>query len=76
MNDYYHNVVELVLKYRENKDGAIRKAVIQLIPSMSTYDGDDFEKHSLHRAMSCLLQSLQKPTDRDTGKTPFNDVVA
>lgn len=65
MSEFYRSICEITLKYRDSKDTVIRKAVISLIPSMATYDTDEFEVHYLHRSMAYLLQALQKPTDRD-----------
>ncbi|WOO83672.1 Serine/threonine-protein kinase tor2 [Vanrija pseudolonga] len=65
MGEFFHNICDITLKYRDSKETVIRKAVIGLIPSMATYDSEDFEVHYLHRSMSYLLQALQRPTDRD-----------
>ncbi|WVQ81658.1 hypothetical protein IAT38_003783 [Cryptococcus sp. DSM 104549] len=65
MAEYYRSICELTFKYRDSKEVSIRKAVIALIPSMATYDSDDFEAHYLHRSMAYLLQALNKPADRD-----------
>lgn len=65
MGEFYRSICEITLKYRDSKDTVIRKAVITLIPSMATYDSDEFEVHYLHRSMAYLLQALGKPTDRD-----------
>jgi FKBP12-rapamycin complex-associated protein len=67
MAEYYKTICELTLKYRDSKEVSVRKAVITLIPSMGTYDSDEFEVHYLHRSMGYLLQALGKPTDRDIG---------
>ncbi|GMK56480.1 hypothetical protein CspeluHIS016_0303200 [Cutaneotrichosporon spelunceum] len=65
MGEYYRQICEITLKYRDSKETVIRKAVITLIPNMATYDSDEFEVHYLHRSMAYLLQALHKPTDRD-----------
>ncbi|OXG23734.1 FKBP12-rapamycin complex-associated protein [Cryptococcus neoformans Ze90-1] len=65
MAEYYRSICELTFKYRDSKEVSIRKAVIALIPSMATYDSDDFEAHYLHRSMAYLLQALNRPADRD-----------
>lgn len=67
MGEFYRSICEITLKYRDSKETVIRKAVITLIPSMATFDSDEFETHYLHRSMAYLLQSLGKPTDRDIG---------
>jgi FKBP12-rapamycin complex-associated protein len=68
MAEYYKSICELTLKYRDSKEVVVRKAVITLIPSMATYDSDEFEVQYLHRSMQYLLQALAKPTDRDIGQ--------
>jgi FKBP12-rapamycin complex-associated protein len=65
MAEYYKMICELTLRYRDSKEVVVRKAVITLIPSMATYDSDEFEALYLHRSMAYLLQALGKPTDRD-----------
>lgn len=65
MAEYYKMICELTLRYRDSKEVVVRKAVITLIPSMATYDSDEFEALYLHRSMAYLLQALAKPTDRD-----------
>ena len=69
MAEYYRQICDLTLKYRDSKEVVIRKAVITLIPSMATYDTDEFQVTYLHRCMAYLLQALQKPTDRDIGQS-------
>jgi FKBP12-rapamycin complex-associated protein len=69
MAEYYKSICELTLKYRDSKEVVVRKAVITLIPSMATYDSDEFEVHYLHRSMAYLLQALGKATDRDIGES-------
>lgn len=68
MAEFYKSTCELTLKYRDSKEVVIRKAVITMIPTMVTFDSEAFETHYLQRSMSYLLQSLQKPTDRDIGE--------
>lgn len=70
MGEYYQNICDITLKYRDSKETVIRKAVITLIPSMANYDTDEFEQHYLHRSMNYLLQALSKPTDRDISELP------
>jgi FKBP12-rapamycin complex-associated protein len=70
MAEYYRNICELTLKYRDSKEVVVRKAVITLIPNMATYDSDEFEQHYLHRSMSYLQAALHKPSDRDIGELP------
>ena len=67
MADYSKAICELTLKYRDSKELVVRKAVITLIPSMATYDSDEFEAHYLDRSMGYLFQALSKATDRDIG---------
>ncbi|WVQ75374.1 hypothetical protein IAR50_004994 [Cryptococcus sp. DSM 104548] len=65
MAEYYRSICELTFKYRDSKEVAIRKAVIALIPSMATYDTEDFEAHYLSKSMNYLLGALQRQADRD-----------
>jgi FKBP12-rapamycin complex-associated protein len=67
MQPFYKDACELTLRYRDSKEISVRKTVVSLIPSMATYDSDEFESLYLHRSMGVLLTALSKPTDRDTG---------
>ena len=69
MAEFYKSTCELTLKYRDSKEVVIRKAVITMIPTMVTFDSEAFETHYLQRSTAHLLQSLQKPTDRDIGES-------
>lgn len=75
MADYYKSICELTLKYRDNKEASVRKAVIGLIPNIATFDSEAFEAHYLHRSMGYLLQALGKPTDRDLCKSSFTTIT-
>ena len=67
MDEFFQPICEATLKYRESREVVIRKAVITLLPNMATFDPDRFEDLYLKNAMSYILQSLHKATDRDIG---------
>lgn len=65
MAEYYHEICELTLRYRDSKEVVVRRLVISLIPQMAVYDSEEFESRYLHRSMAYLLSALRKPTDRE-----------
>ena len=71
MAEYFGQICEQTLKYRENKEFGVRRSVITLIPNMATYDGDEFEAHYLARSMQYLFQALGKQQDREVGESTF-----
>lgn len=55
-----------VLKFKDFKDGLVRRTVINLIPELAKYNPNDFIHYYLHRAMVHLLGLVQIDRERPT----------
>lgn len=64
MHEKYIDVCEIVLSYKDHKEGLIKRTVISLIPTLATYNPDIFVVSYLHKCMLHLLGQLRKNRDR------------
>src|SRR6185369_13040952 len=64
MRNYYKNVCETVLKFKDYRDGLMRKTVISLIPVLAEFDDKEFVANYVHKSMLYLLSQLKKDRDR------------
>lgn len=71
MSDLYSDVCDQILHYKDHRDPLVRRAVIELIPTLASYNTPMFQAHYLHQAMLFLLSQLKKDRgDRTTGECP------
>lgn len=68
MQDRFQEVCDQILLYRDHRDAGVRRAVIELIPTLASYNPTEFTAHYLHKTMLYLLGQLKKDRDRTTGK--------
>ena len=68
MQERYNEVCEQVLSYRDHRENLVRRAVIELIPTLASYNHQEFIASYLHRCMIYLLGQLKKERDRTTCK--------
>lgn len=61
---------ETVLRFRNHRDGLVRRTVINLIPILAAYDPSDFTQYYLSRAMAHLLSQIQMDKER----RPMNEM--
>ncbi|KAL8292423.1 hypothetical protein RQP46_001035 [Phenoliferia psychrophenolica] len=66
MQDRYTAVCDQILQYKDHRDPLVRRAVIELIPTLSSYNQLEFVDHYLHKTMLYLLGQLKKDRDRTT----------
>lgn len=66
MQERYSEVCEQVLSYKEHRDNLVRRAVIELIPTLASYNHQEFIASYLHKCMVYLLGQLKKDRDRTT----------
>lgn len=66
MQERYNEVCEQVLSYRDHRENLVRRAVIELIPTLASYNHQEFIGSYLHRCMIYLLGQLKKERDRTT----------
>jgi FKBP12-rapamycin complex-associated protein len=64
MHERYKNVCETVLRYKDHRDGLIRRTVISLIPVLAEFDDKEFVATYVHKCMLYLLAQLKKDRDR------------
>ncbi|CAH1757738.1 9252_t:CDS:10 [Entrophospora sp. SA101] len=64
MRDHYKNVCETVLKFKDSRDGLIRRTVISLVPVLAEFDDKEFVTTYVHKSMLYLLSQLKKDRDR------------
>lgn len=69
MQERYDDVCEQILSYKDHREPLVRRAVIELIPTLASYYHQKFITGYLHRCMVYLLGQLKKDRDRTTCKS-------
>ena len=64
----YREAVETVLRYRDNRDRQIRRAVIGLLPRLAAFAPERFAATYLRPCTEYLLLVLKIPSERGAGK--------
>ncbi|GAA93365.1 uncharacterized protein L969DRAFT_91224 [Mixia osmundae IAM 14324] len=64
MHARYIEVCEQIFSYKDHRETLVRKAVIELIPTLASYNHTEFIAHYLHKGMVYLLGQLKKERDR------------
>ncbi|KAF9190501.1 phosphatidylinositol kinase- protein kinase tor1 [Haplosporangium sp. Z 767] len=70
MFERFMDTCETVLRFRNYRDGLVRRTVINLIPILAAYDPSDFTQYYLSRAMAHLLSQVQIDKER----RPMNEM--
>ncbi|KAF7324662.1 Serine/threonine-protein kinase TOR [Mycena kentingensis (nom. inval.)] len=65
MKDSFIETADAVLAYRSNRDSAVRRMVVSMIPTLASYNTPAFKDQVLHKAMNHLLSQLDKRDERD-----------
>ncbi|KAJ7093820.1 phosphatidylinositol 3-kinase [Mycena belliarum] len=65
MRDAYVETADAILSFRANRDPAVRRMVVAMIPTLASYNTPAFKEQILHKAMGHLLSQLDKPHERD-----------
>lgn len=66
MQERYNAVCDQILSYRDHRESLVRRAVIELIPTLASYNNQEFITNYLHKCMVHLLASLKKERERTT----------
>ena len=66
MQERYNEVCDQVLSYKDHRENLVRRAVIELIPTLASYSHQEFIANYLHKCMVYLLGQLKKDRDRTT----------
>ena len=64
----YREAVETVLRFRDNRDRQIRRAVIGLLPRLATFAPERFAATYLRQCTEYLLLVLKIPSERGAGQ--------
>ncbi|KAF9162608.1 phosphatidylinositol kinase- protein kinase tor1 [Actinomortierella ambigua] len=64
MNSRYKETCETVFRYKDHRDGLVRRAVVSLIPDLAAYNPTAFAREYLDKSMEHLLSQLRKDKDR------------
>jgi FKBP12-rapamycin complex-associated protein len=65
MQDHYDEACDIVFRHKDNRDAAIRKTVIFLIPDLANYAPTEFGEKYLHKFMVYLSGMLKKDKERN-----------
>ncbi|GJN89148.1 hypothetical protein Rhopal_002122-T1 [Rhodotorula paludigena] len=66
MADRYTEVCDQILSFKDHRDPLVRRAVVELIPTLASYNHADFTTQYLHKTMVYLLGQLKNNRDRTT----------
>lgn len=66
MHERYTEVCDQILSFKDHRDPLVRRAVVELIPTLASYNHADFAAHYLHKTMLYLLGQLKNNRDRTT----------
>ncbi|KAJ6556571.1 phosphatidylinositol 3-kinase [Mycena vulgaris] len=65
MKDSFIETADAILAFKANRDPAVRRMVVAMIPTLASYNTPAFKEQILHKAMGHLLSQLDKPHERD-----------
>jgi FKBP12-rapamycin complex-associated protein len=66
MEEHYNYVCETIFSYKDHREGVVRKAVIELMPTLANYNQNEFNAKYLHKCMAYLIGQVKKDKDRTT----------
>lgn len=66
MRPRFTDTCDQVLHYKDHREPLVRRAVVELIPTLASYNVAEFTAHYLHRCMVHLIEQLRKDRDRTT----------
>lgn len=63
----FRDLSDLIMRFKDHREGMIRRAVIALIPELARFDPIAFSETQLKSSMGYLLGQLKKEKDRSAG---------
>lgn len=72
MRDTFSETAEAVLSFRANRDPAVRRMVITMIPTLASYNTAAFTDQVLHKAMAHLLSQLSSSSSSNSSSSTFS----
>ncbi|KAJ7237528.1 atypical/PIKK/FRAP protein kinase [Mycena haematopus] len=76
MRDTFSETAEAILAFRANRDPAVRRMVITMIPTLASYNTGAFKELVLHKAMAHLLSQLEKPPSSSSSSSSYSSASA
>lgn len=74
MDNEYQDICDQVLKYKDNRDPVVRRAVMLISPVLASYNPNVFVSTHLHQVMLYTMSQLKKDKDRSSGKYVNNAI--
>ncbi|KAJ7667024.1 phosphatidylinositol 3-kinase [Mycena rosella] len=65
MREGYAETADAILAFKANRDPAVRRMVVAMVPTLASYNTPAFKELVLHKAMGHLLGQLDKVHERD-----------
>ncbi|KPV75332.1 uncharacterized protein RHOBADRAFT_53323, partial [Rhodotorula graminis WP1] len=66
MSDRYAETCDQILSFKDHRDPLVRRAVVELIPTLASFNTPAFTSQYLHKTMVFLLGQLKNNRDRTT----------
>ncbi|KAI8925792.1 armadillo-type protein [Entophlyctis helioformis] len=60
----YAEICDIVMRFREHREGLVRRTVISIMPNLAQFDPNQFVVHHLASSMQYLLSQLKKEKER------------
>ena len=72
----YKEACELVMRYKDHKDGLIRREVINIIPTLASYAPSEFTSSYLHQCMLHLTGLIKRDKDKSAAFVAVGKVAS
>ncbi|KAI9604455.1 hypothetical protein KEM48_000690 [Puccinia striiformis f. sp. tritici PST-130] len=66
MRPKFHEISDQILTYKDHREALVRRAVVELIPTLASYNSVEFSSTYLYQCMMYLIEQLRKDRDRTT----------
>ncbi|KAI8458016.1 atypical/PIKK/FRAP protein kinase [Phakopsora pachyrhizi] len=66
MRPRFQEISDQILSYKDHREALVRRAVVELIPTLASYNSTEFSVTYLYQCMMYLIEQLRKDRDRTT----------
>ncbi|MBW0475655.1 hypothetical protein O181_015370 [Austropuccinia psidii MF-1] len=66
MRPRFQEISDQILTYKDHREALVRRAVVELIPTLASYNSAEFSSTYLYQCMMYLIEQLRKDRDRTT----------
>lgn len=66
MRPRFPEISDQILTYKDHREALVRRAVVELIPTLASYNSTEFSSTYLYQCMMYLIEQLRKDRDRTT----------